>query len=222
MPRDGAAGTMNIRVLIADDHGLMREGLASLLRSTPQFSVVGVAANGREAVAIAGTVLPDIAILDVSMPDMNGIEATSHIIAVSPATRVLAVSMHDDRQFVSRMIEAGARGYLLKDCVCDELLRALETVMGDRLYFSAKLTGAVLDSMSGRRPAETEKPFLSARERETLQLIAEGHTSKEIAQKLAVGVKTVESFRKRLMDKLGVRSIAELTKTAVREGLTSV
>jgi len=208
-------------VLIADDHGLMREGLAALLQRSPQFRVVGMAANGREAVALACETMPDVAILDVSMPDLNGIEAARAIVHACATTRVLALSMHEDRQFVSRMIEAGARGYLLKECICDELVRAIEAVMGGQLYFSAKFTGALLDAISGvAMPARNELP-LTSRERETLQLVAEGSSSKIIARKLGISLKTVETYRKRIMDKLGVHSVAELTKIAVRQGLTS-
>lgn len=211
---------MAIRIIIADDHGIIRDGLAALLREHSEFCVVGTATNGREAVRLASTLKPDIAILDVSMPDMNGIESAHGIKAASSTTRVLALSMHAERQFVSLMLEAGARGYLLKDCVCDELVEAIHSVMQNQLYFSSKLSSAVVDTVV--HPSPRGAHALSARERQTLQLIAEGWRTKQIALELGVSQKTIEKFRQRLMEKIGVTSIAELTKYALREGVTSI
>ncbi len=209
---------MSIRILLADDHCVVREGFHAILAREADFKVVATAVHGMDAVQKAREHSPDVVVIDVSMPEMNGIEATREILAASPATRILALSMHDDRQFVTRMIEAGAHGYLLKECACEELVRAIHAVAHGRAYFSARLTESVLcHSVSQRNQNE-----LSPRERQTLQLVAEGHSSKAIAAKLKVSQKTVETDRQRIMEKLNVHSVAELTKHAIREGITVV
>ena len=213
---------MATRIIIADDHGIIREGLTALLQRMPQFEVVAVAANGRDAVALARCHAPHVVVLDVSMPDMNGIEATRVLAREMPGVRVLALSMHEDPMYVSHMMEAGARGYLLKECICEEITQAITIIMQGQLYFSAKLTGKVLDALSGQGATSKTNVVLTSRERQTLQLLSEGNSSKVIAVKMGVSEKTVGTYRKNLMDKLGVRSVAELTKIAVRERLTSV
>lgn len=211
-----------MRVLLADDHQLMRQGLRALLERQG-IDVVAEAADGHEAIACANQARPDVVIIDVAMPGLNGIDATRRIKAESPLVKVLALSMNSDARYVTAMLDAGASGYLLKNAASDELLNALTAVLGGETYLSP----AILRSSSspvlrrGTPVPGSEKP-LSAREREVLQLIAEGKTSKEIAGTLNIAVPTVETHRRQLMDKLNVRTIAELTKYAIREGLTSV
>ena len=215
---------MPITVVIADDHGLVREGLQTLLERQPGFTVVGLAHNGRAALELVTKHTPDIAVLDIGMPDLNGIDATRAIRAAVPRVKVIALSMHADRQFVRRMFEAGASGYLLKDCAFEELLRAIQTVMEGNAYISPGIAGVVLDSlMDKEHPAASSGALqLTDRERQTLQLLAEGKTTKEIAGTIGVSVKTVETFRQQIMGKLNLHTVAALTKFAIREGITSV
>ncbi len=213
---------MKIRVLIADDHGIVRDGLSALLRDHHGMEVLGAVSNGRDAVARALALKPDVVVMDASMPDLNGIDATRKIVAALPDTRVVALSMHDDRRFVNGMVEAGARAYLLKDCVSDELVSAIKMVHRGQLFFSHRLTTIVMAHIS--HGAGRKHPFdtLSERERETLQLIAEGVPTKTIAAKFKVTAKSVETYRKRIAEKLDAHSIAELTRIAVREKLVSL
>jgi two-component system response regulator NreC len=215
---------MASRIVIADDHKIFREGLRTLLQDRLAGEVVGEAEDGRSVVQLVRELSPDIVIMDVAMPDLNGVEATRQIIANNSATKVLALSMHSDSRFVTRMLHAGARGYLLKDCAFEELALAINTLMEDGIYLSPGVTGVVVrDYMQHLSAAESGKaPALTPREREVLQLVAEGRTTKDIAAKLHVSVKTIETHRKQIMDKLDIRSVAELTKYAVREGLTSL
>jgi len=209
---------MSIKVLVVDDHEMVCEGFKALLERTKDFEVVGMAANGFEAIKFVCKLSVDVVVMDVSMPEMNGIETAREMLAVAPSIRILALSMHDDEQYVKRMIEAGAHGYILKESATAELVDAIRTVAVGRAYFSAKLTEGVLCRTTTERGAQSA---LSPRERQTLQLVSEGSSSKEIAAKLGVSSKTIETYRQRLMEKLNVRSVAELTKQAIREGLTS-
>jgi DNA-binding NarL/FixJ family response regulator len=216
---------MSIRVLIADDHKIMLAGLRSLLEKQTDFDVVGEADNGRMAVQMAHEKKPDVVVMDVSMPDLNGIEATTQIIESLPETRVIALSMHSDKRFVMGMLRAGASGYLLKDCASQELANAILQVATGKKYLSPEITGVVLgDILQGGSPGEvaTATSQLSPREREVLQLIAEGWSTKQIASHLYVSVKTIETHRRQIMKKLDLHSIADLTKYAIREGLTSI
>jgi DNA-binding NarL/FixJ family response regulator len=213
---------MGMKILLADDHRIMRQGLRALLQEQPAMSVVGEAENGRKAVQLAKELSPDVVIMDVTMPDMNGIEATAQIKAALPKIRVIALSIHTDRRFVVQMFKAGASGYLLKDCAFEELARAIRTVAGGQPYLSPGIAGVVLEEVL-RTPAGGGGPgtqALSSREREVLQLTAEGRSMKEIGVALNVSVKTVETHRRQIMTKLGVNSVAEMTKYAIREGLT--
>lgn len=216
---------MNIRVLIADDHKIMLAGLRSLLEKQTDLEVVAEAENGRKAVQLAQETRPDVVVMDVSMPDLNGIEATTQIIESVPATRVIALSMHSDKRFVMGMLRAGAAGYLLKDCASQELANAIHQVAAGKKYLSPEITGVVIDDfLLGGSPedAATAASVLSAREREVLQLIAEGWSTKQIASHLYVSVKTIETHRRQIMKKLDLHTIADLTKYAIREGLTSI
>jgi len=216
---------MSISVLIADDHKIMLAGLRSLLEKQTDFDVVGEADNGRKAVQMAQEKKPEVVVMDVSMPDLNGIEATKQIIESLPETRVIALSMHSDKRFVMGMLRAGASGYLLKDCASQELANAILQVARGKKYLSPEITGVVIgDFLLGNSSEEvpTAASQLSPREREVLQLIAEGWSTKQIASHLYVSVKTIETHRRQIMKKLDLHSIADLTKYAIREGLTSI
>ncbi|MBE9519909.1 MAG: response regulator transcription factor [Proteobacteria bacterium] len=215
---------MTIRVLIADDHTIMRAGLRSLLEKEDQIEVVAEAENGRRAVQLAVEHKPDVVVMDVSMPDLNGIEATSQVLESLPDAKVIALSMHTDKRFVMGMLRAGASGYLLKDCASQELASAIISVASNKKYLSPDIAGVVIeDSLyGGQQQGETVSSMISAREREVLQLIAEGWSTKQIAAHLYVSVKTIETHRRQIMKKLDLHNIADLTKYAIREGLTSV
>ncbi len=211
------------RILIADDHKIFREGLRTLLTNQPGVEVIGEADNGRTTVAMAADLQPDVVIMDVAMPELNGIDATRQVASSCAQTKVLALSMHADSRFVTRMLTAGAHGYLLKDCAFEELTLAIQTVLDDDVYLSPGVAGVVVRAMQSRvDELGTQAPELTPREREVLQLVAEGRTTRDIAGLLHVSVKTIETHRKQIMDKLELRSVAELTKYAVREGLTSL
>ena len=212
------------RVLLADDHKILREGLRTLLEQESDMQVVGEAENGRSSVKLAGELAPDVVIMDVAMPDLNGIDATRRITEAEPNAKVLALSMHSDGRYVRGMLQAGARGYILKDCAAEELTRAIRTVMSNQVYVSPGVTGTIVnDYVRQLSSTDTDEPAtLTRREREVLQLLAEGSSTAQIAERLHLSVKTVETHRKRIMDKLGLRSIAELTKYAIREGITAL
>jgi len=215
---------MATRIQLADDHRIMRQGLRALLEREPDFTVVAETGNGHATVQTAHDRSPDIVIMDVSMPDMNGIEATRRILAANAHARIIALSMHSDRRFVGEMLKAGAMGYILKDCALEELSSAIRAVMNGYTYLSPRITGFVVKDYLETSAAGDESAFalLTPREREVLQMTAEGHTNKIIAATLGVSVKTIETHRRRVMSKLNVDSVAELTKYAIREGLTSL
>jgi DNA-binding NarL/FixJ family response regulator len=211
-----------MRVILADDHRMMRDGLRAVLEKAG-VEVVAEAANGREAIAEVRRVQPDIVIMDVGMPELNGIDATRRLAAEMPLVKVIALSMNADRRYVIAMLEAGAVGYLLKNSASEELITALQVVIRGETYVSPAVAGSVVSPAThGGAPGRVgrERP-LSAREREVLQLIAEGKSSKEVGAALGIAVTTVETHRRQLMDKLNLRTIAELTKYAIREGMTS-
>jgi len=214
---------MSIRIIVADDHTIVRHGLTRLLQQESDVEVVAQAQNGHATVELARELSPDIIVMDVGMPDLNGIDATQQILRENPEIKVLALSMHSGRKFVVAMLKAGASDYLLKDCALEELTTALQTIMSGRIYLSPAITDIVVDSYV-RQPAEAEKSafsVLSQREREVLQLMAEGNTTKQIALHLHISPKTVEGHRLRLMSKLDIDNVAQLTKYAIQEGLTS-
>ena len=215
---------MSIRILLADDHKIMREGLRSLLEKKPDIEVVAEAEDGRKAVQLARRLRPDVVVMDVSMPDMNGVEAARRIIAELSGIKVVALSVHSDSRFVAEMLSAGASGYLLKDCAFEELENAIRAAVVGRTYLSSGVADTVVEDYVRhlRKTGSSAFSILTAREREVLQLLAEGKNAKQIAFSLGLSIKTVETHRRQLMDKLNVHSIAELTKYAIREGLTQV
>jgi DNA-binding NarL/FixJ family response regulator len=214
---------MSIKVLIADDHQIMREGLRALLEKEIDIKVLGEAEDGRMIQRMAREMRPDVIIMDVAMPDLNGIEATRQIAAELPGVKIIALSMHDDRRFVLNMLKAGAAGYMLKDCAFKDLAKAIRVVMSHKTFLSPEVADIVVkDYLAASQPAESSAfNLLSPREREVLQLIAEGKTSALIGESLHISIKTVETHRQQIMVKLKIKSIAELTKYAIREGLTS-
>jgi DNA-binding NarL/FixJ family response regulator len=215
---------MSTKVLIADDHKIVREGLKALIDKQESMQVVAEADNGLEAVRLARKLQPDVVIMDLGMPQMNGIEATREVTAHEPGIKVIALSMHSDKRFVLQMIKAGASGYVLKDSAFEELITAIKTVVSNQSYLSPKITDVVIKDYVQTLSKGDVSAFsvLTAREREVLQLLAEGRSTKEIAASLSVSVKTVETHRQQIMDKLDIHSVAELTKYAIREGLTSL
>ncbi|HOV85426.1 MAG TPA: response regulator transcription factor [Syntrophobacteraceae bacterium] len=215
---------MGCRILLADDHKIVRDGLRSLLEKQPGMDVVAEADNGRTTVRLARELLPDLVIVDIGMPGLNGIEATRQIVAENPRIRVVALSMHSDRRFVAQMFKAGASAYLLKDCAFEELAQAVQVVLAGRTYLSPQVAGTVVEDYIRHLAATDGSGFsvLTAREREVLQLLAEGNSTKQIANSLHVSMKTVETHRQQIMNKLNVQSVADLVKYAIREGLTSL
>lgn len=213
---------MTIRILIADDHQITREGIRSLLEREPDMKVLGEAEDGRSATRMARELGPDIIVMDVCMPEMNGILATSLILTEFPKMKVLALSMLNDRRFVYNMLRAGASGYLIKDCPSGELVRAIRMVLANRTYLSPGIIDVVVKDYL-RPPAFSEPPSskLTIRESEVLQMLAEGHSTSQIAESLHVSVKTIETHRYKISEKINTKGIAGLTKYAIREGLTS-
>lgn len=214
---------MSIRIVVADDHQLFLEGLRALLSKEAEIEVVSEASNGREALSEARRQRPDVVVMDLSMPGLNGIEATRRISRSLPGVRVICLSMHTEPRFVEAALEAGASGYLPKDCAADEMTAAIRAVSSGKTYLSPSVAGVVVDVLRNRDAPEEENAFgvLTDREREVLQLLAEGQSTKELAAHLSLSVKTVGTHREHIMRKLGIRSIAGLTKYAIREGLTS-
>lgn len=215
---------MSTKILLADDHKITRQGLRSLLEDQPDMEVIAEADQGRTAVSLAAELRPNVVIMDVTMPDLNGIEATKQILAHSPNIKIIALSMHSDTLFISEMLKSGASGYLLKDCAFDELADAIRSVVAGKMYLSPSISGIVVDDYL-HRLSKVEAPdsnTLTDREREVLQLIAEGKSTKQTALKLHVSIKTIETHRRQIMHKLNIFSVAELTKYAVRKGLTSL
>ena len=206
-----------IRILLADDHAVVRQGFKMILSAQPDMEIVGEAGNGREAVALAEELKPDVVVMDVAMPELNGIEATRRLAESVPHARVVALSMHKDSVYVREILRAGARGYLLKDSVAGDLVSAVRAVAQGEGYLSPAVSDAVLDDY--RRHVTNPIDLLTSREREVLQMLAEGKTNKEIATVLNLSVYTVEAHRGRIMEKLNMHSINELVRFALRNGL---
>ena len=215
---------MSIRMLLVDDHKLMREGLRALLEGAPDLEIVGQASDGREALDLVRTLSPDVVVMDVGMPELNGVEATRRIRSEFEGVKVIALSTHTDKRYVHHMLEAGACGYVLKIAAYDELLRAVRAVSVGKTYLSPEVTASVVErSRSPHDGSEVDAySTLGSREREVLQLVAEGKTSAETAKEMHISIKTVETHRRNIVQKLGLHGTAELTKYAVREGLTSL
>lgn len=211
-----------IKIILVDDHTIIRQGLCSMLENRPDMKVIGQAGDGRNAVNLAIEMKPDLVIMDISMKDLNGIESTQQIIAADDGIKVLALSEHSDSRFVRGILQAGAFGYLLKDSVFDELVKAIQVVMDNGIYLDPEIAKTVVKGYLTNTTKEDAGycPVLRPREREILQLFADGYTSREIGSILCISRKTVEAHRKNIMDKLDIHSMAELTKYAVREGLT--
>jgi DNA-binding NarL/FixJ family response regulator len=214
---------MSIRVLLVDDHKLFLAGLRAVLEAEPGMEVIGEAEDGRSAIEAARKGRPDLVVMDLSMPDMNGVEATRQITAALPAVKVLCLSMHSEERFVDAALKSGASGYVLKDCDLDELLRAVRELAANRVYLSPAIGATVVEAYKRVEEGAEISAFslLTAREREVLQLIAEGHSTPEIAERLGLSTKTIGTYREHLMEKLDIHSVAGLTKYAIREGLTS-
>jgi DNA-binding NarL/FixJ family response regulator len=206
-----------IRILLADDHGVVRQGFKMILSAQADMEIVGEAANGREAVELAERLKPDIVVMDVAMPELNGIEATRRLAESAPHARVLALSMHKDSVYVRETLRAGARGYLLKDSGANDLVAAVRAVASGEGYLSPAVSNAVLDDY--RRHVTNAMDLLTSREREVLQMLAEGKTNKEIAAALNLSVYTVDAHRGHIMEKLNLHSINELVRFAVRNGM---
>lgn len=215
-----------IRIIIVDDHEMFRAGLRTLLEAQADYAVVGEAADGPQMLELIRTRSPHIAITDITMPGMNGVEAARRAREIHPECRIIALSMHSERPFVTAMLRAGASAYLLKNSAASELTAAIAAVLKGETYLSPKVAGGLVDGHVRTPSAAQASPSvfaaLTPREREVLQLLSEGQTSKQIAASLHISLKTVETHRSQIMNKLGIRSVAELTKYAIREGLTSL
>lgn len=213
---------MSIKILLADDHKIMREGLRSLIEKDSRFEIIGQAEDGQMAVRLAQELTPDIVIMDIGMPDLNGIEATRRIKSMVPKTRVIALSMYYDKRFVSGMLEAGASGYLRKDCGLDELVTAIQAVVENGTYLSPQVAGVVVKDYVNHLPKRGRADFatLTDRQREILQSLSEGKNAKQIALAYKISIKTVETHIQNIKKKLDIHSTAELTKYAILKGLT--
>lgn len=215
---------MKIRVLLADDHKIVRDGLRALLEKQTDMEVVGEADGGAQAVKLARELSPAVIVMDIAMPDLTGIEATQRIREADPSARIIALSMHSDKRFVGGMLKAGASGYLLKDCAFGELANAIRSVMKGQTYLSPGIAQVVVEGYvrNASPPGQTAAAALTPREREVLQLLAEGKATKEIAALLKLSVRTVETHRQQIMNKLNLHKAAELVKYAIREGMISL
>lgn len=214
---------MSITVFLADDHAVVRDGLRALLEAQHDIQVLGDAANGRDAVRRVAELRPDVVIMDIAMPELNGIEATQQILDLCPSTQVIILSIFSTAEHIFRALEAGARGYLLKESAGIEVVKAVRAVHARRRYLSQKISDtAIEDYLRQRNSVKVKSPLarLSPREREILQLVVEGKSSAEIADSLPLSIKTVESYRSRLMKKLGIHNLPGLTKFAIQHGIT--
>jgi DNA-binding NarL/FixJ family response regulator len=214
---------MHINILLADDHKLIRDGLRSLITAEEDMAVVAEAENGRDAVTLARQHTPDIVVMDINMPDLNGIDATKMILEEDADVKVIALSIHTTSRFVKAMLTAGVSGYLVKHCAFEELANAIRMVMNNKHYLSSQIIGTVMDDYARDSSVNQGSVFaiLSSREREILQLVAEGLKSEEIAARLFISIKTVSSHRRQVMKKLNLNSVADLTRYAINEGLVS-
>lgn len=212
--------TTEIKIILVDDHKLLRDGLKNIIEQRSNMHIIGEASNGREAIKICSKLLPNIIIMDVAMPGLNGIEAAKQIQKTNPDIKIIGVSMHSSRQFIQGMFNAGALGYLLKDGDADELITAITTVMQNKRYLSKDINQEFLALL--KRGEALEKTQLSTREKEVLQLIAEGNSSKKIGELLFLSPKTVDVHRNNIMKKIDLHTIPQLTKYAIQKGLTTL
>ncbi len=215
---------MAVRILIADDHKIVRDGLKALLESEGDFEVIGEAGTGQDAIRLIRKLEPDVAVVDIGMPELNGIEVTRKMVSAQPQLKVVALTMHADRRFVAGMLHAGAAAYVLKEAAFEELINAIRSVISGQTYLSRAITDVVVDDYRKLIEAGEDGGLqqLSPREREVLQLLAEGKKTAQIADLLHVSVKTVETHRTNTMKKLGLNNIADLTRFAIKEGLIFV
>ncbi len=215
---------MSIRVLLVDEHTIMREGLRLLLEKMPEVEVVAEADDGFQAIRLTKSLVPDVVVMDVGMPELNGVEATSVILADNPDIKVIALSVYSDRQYILGMLKAGASGYVLKASAGEELFRAIEAVTKDKKYISSQVADVVIDGYieNNSAPGKSARTELGSRERQVLQLLSEGMSSPDISSRLNIAIKTVETHRRNIMKKLNIHSVAKLTKYAIREGLTEL
>ncbi len=216
---------MSIKVFIADDHAIVREGLRLIIEAERDISVIGEAADGRQAVRLIQRLAPDVAIMDIAMPILSGIEATGQILNSKTFTRIIILSMHSSKEHIFRALEAGAKGYLLKESAGKELVKAIRAVYAGNRFLSDRISQTVIEDYIHQRVADSEEsPIkrLSPREREVLQLVVEGKSSAEIASDLFLSPKTIETYRSRLMHKLGIKDLPGLVKFAIQHGITSV
>jgi len=215
---------MGTRIILVDDHAVVREGLRSLIEKQPDMAVVGEAEDGRKAVELVRELQPDAVITDITMPNLNGVDATRQIVREFPKVKVLALSIHCNRTFVADMLRAGASGYVLKECSFDELVEAIRTVVGGGTYLSPKVAGVVVSDYVNHlfRRAESSLERLTEREREVLQLVGEGKNTKQVALALHVSTKTVEANRRKIMEKLDAHSVADLVRISILGGLASL
>jgi len=211
---------MSIRIIIADDHKIVRDGLSGLIRTQKDMEIIGEADNGMTAVKLASELSPDIVIMDVSMPDLNGIEATRKIVSAVPNSNVIALSMHSDRRFVLGMLEAGVKGYVIKDSAFAELAGAIRAVSANKSYLSPGITDIVVNAYA--RDGEVKGNALSNREREILQLLAEGRSVKKISELIHISIKTVETHRRNIKTKLDIKNSLDLIRYALKEGFSTI
>jgi two-component system nitrate/nitrite response regulator NarL len=211
-----------IKLLLVDDHPIVLDGIKSHLGAQPEFEVVGDATNGQEALRKAKLTLPDVVLMDISMPHMNGLEAMVQLRKQVPDAKVLVLSMHDSKEYISQIIRVGARGYLLKDCSPAELVSAIKAVHSGEVYFSPAVSRVLVEEVVDGKEAAAAPPALTEREKQVLSLIAEGLLNKQIADKLGIGVRTIETHRERVMRKLEIHTVAGLTKYAIAQGMTSM
>jgi two-component system nitrate/nitrite response regulator NarL len=212
-----------IKLLLVDDHPIVLDGIKSHLCAQPDFEVVGDAANGQDALRKAKLTLPDVILMDISMPHMNGLDAMASLRKQVPNAKILVLTMHDSREYIAQVVRSGARGYLLKDSAPAELVGAIKAVHGGEVYFSPSVSKVLVEEMAdGRKPSGPEQQPLTDREREVLSLIAEGLLNKQIADRLGIGVRTIETHRERIMRKLDIHTVAGLTKYAIARGMTSM
>ncbi|NOY06541.1 MAG: response regulator transcription factor [Chlorobi bacterium] len=215
---------MTITVFIADDHAVLRDGLRALLEATGDIEVIGEAENGRDAVRFVEEHQPDVALMDISMPELNGIEATKQITKNVARTRVVMLSMHEDPEYVFRAFQAGASGYLLKESAGRDVVAAVREAASGKTYVSKPIADMLISTTQAKKPQDESSPLecLTLREREILQMVVEGNSNRDISKALSISVRSVETYRSRIMQKLGVYNVPDLVKLAIRHGITSV